>query len=335
MINLETFFINHFDSDRISDNNMDLFTQDHIERIKANNPANIYDEIITATEKAYNDYYAAKTSESFLLAQKEAATVNVEKYATEFIRLVSMKEGIVRGTWGIASPQYQEFYPHGITEYSKATRSQMNSLMDRFLQTATKHAGELPPNFVEAFTDIINNYKTHRTAQLGKMGTVSGEKQATAQSRDVLEIQLMYNVLFVAKENIGHPEAMKVYFTQHMIERSGKATEGEIIPVEALTGTVPQNGYLELMHGGFDANSEFRFTNTGQSVLRFYTSNLPDDPVPGTYLEVPAGEEATAFASELGSEENLFLMVFNPDTELEGAYEVLIKKQKVFFHSWN
>ena len=323
MIKLETFSINHFDSDRISDDNMDLFSQDHIERTKANNPGNIYDGIIANTEKAYGDYYTAKTSESFLLAQKEAATVYEEQDTTEFNTLVSMKEGIVRGTWGVASPQYQEFYPHGISEYTKANRAGLNELMDRFLQTATKYGEELPPNFVEAFATIIENYKAHRTAQLGKMGTVSGDKLTTAQNRDVLEIQLMYNVLFIAKENIGHPEAMKVYFTQHLIERAGKTDGGEQPPVEAMTGTVPQGENLELMHGGFDANSEFRFTNTGQSVLRFYTSNLPDDPVPGTYLEVAASEEATAFASELGSEENLFLMVFNPDTELEGGYEVL------------
>ena len=94
---------------------------------------------------------------------------------------------------------------------------------------------------------------------------------------------------------------MKVYFTQHYIERSGKS---------------------EILHGGFDGDSEFHFKNTGETTLQFYTANLPDDPVSGTVLEIAAGEEATALASALGSEENMFLMVYNVGIENEGEYAV-------------
>ncbi len=155
------------------------------------------------------------------------------------------------------------------------------------------------------------------------MGDLSGDKYETAHTRDLLEIQLMYNVLFIAKENIGDTDVAKIYFTQHHISRGSKTATGEIAPIDALTGTVAQDEKLELMHGGFDANTGFRFTNTGGGTLQFYTANLPGDPVPGTVLSIESGEETTAFASELGSEDNLFLMVYNPDMEIEGAYEVL------------
>jgi hypothetical protein len=325
MIKLETFFRNHFDSDIISDDRMDLFAQDHIARLKANNPGDIYSTLVTSTEKAYNDYYTAKTSESFTNAQKEAATVDVDRYAKEFNGLVSMKEGIIRGTWGKASAQYQEFYPQGINEYNIATRANLNDLMDRYLQTATKYVADLPANFVEAFATVINNYKTSRTRQLGKMGNVTGHKDATAKNRDVLETQLMYNLLFIAKENIGDTAATKIYFTQHLIERAGKAGNDETGPDKPLTGTVPAYASQEIMHGGFDANTEFSFANTGTVALSFYTANLPTDPVPGTTLEVPPGEQATAFASELGSEENLFLMVHNANDTTDGGFEVVVE----------
>ncbi len=322
MINLETFFRNHFDTQFISDDKMDLFAQDHIAHLKANNPENIYDPVITNTETAYNGYFSSKTNESISAAQKEAATVNVEKYAKEFVDMVSMKEGIIRGTWGKESSQYQEFYPHGITEYSKATRATMNELMERYLQTATKYATELSANFVDIFTTLINNYKTSRDLQLGKMGDVSGDKFETAQNRDVLETQLMSNVLVIANNNIGNPEVMKVYFTQHYIQRNGKSQSGPLTPEEYITGTVAAGEKSEILHSGFDGDSEFHFKNTGTTTLQFYTANLPADPVPGTVLEIAAGEEASALASALGSEENLFLMVYNLDIENEGEFEV-------------
>jgi hypothetical protein len=322
MINLEVFFSNHFNTERISDDKMDLFAQDHIARLKANNPGNIYDPVITNTESAYNGYFSSKTKESVSAAQKEAATVNVEKYAKEFIELVSMKEGIIRGTWGKESSQYQEFYPHGITEYSKATRSNMNELMERYLQTATIYTLELPANFIDIFTALINNYKTSRDLQLGKMGDVSGDKLETSQNRDVLETQLMSNVLVIANNNIGNLDVMKVYFTQHYIERGGRSQGDPLAPEEYITGTVAAGEKSEILHGGFTGDSEFHFKNTGEITLQFYTANLPADPVPGTVLEVAAGEEATAFASALGSEENMFLMVYNLDIENEGEYAV-------------
>jgi len=322
MINLETFFRNHFDTQFISDDKMDLFSQDHIARLKTNNPENIYDPVITNTERAYDDYFSSKTSESVSAAQKEAATINVEKYAKEFADLISMKEGIIRGTWGKESAQYQEFYPHGITEYTKAIRATMNELMDRYLQAATKYAAELPANFIDLFTAIINNYKTSRDLQLGKMGNVAGDKLETAQNRDILETQLMSNVLVIANNNIGNTDVMKVYFTQRYIERSGRSQGEPLAPEEYITGTVAAGEKSEILHGGFSGDTEFNFKNTGQTTLRFYTANLPDDPVPGTVLEVAAGEEATVLASSLGSEENLFLMVYNIDTGYEGEYEV-------------
>ena len=322
MINLEVFFRNHFNTDKISDDKMDLFAQDHIARLKTNNPENIYDPVITDTETAYNGYFSSKTKESVSAAQKEAATVNVEKYAKEFVELVSMKEGIIRGTWGKESSQYQEFYPHGITEYTKATRATMNELMERYLQTATKYAAELPANFIDIFTALINNYTTSRNLQLGKMGDVSGDKLETAQNRDILETQLMSNVLVIANNNIGNTDVMKVYFTQHYIERSGRSQGDPLAPDEYLTGKVAAGGKSEILHGGFTGDSEFIFKNTGTTTLQFYTANLPDDPVPGTVLEIAAGQEATALASALGSEENMFLMVYNLDIENEGEYAV-------------
>ena len=322
MINLETFFRNHFDTQFISDDKMDLFAQDHIARLKANNPENIYGPVIINTETAYNGYFSSKTNESISAAQKEAATVNVEKYAKEFVDMVSMKEGIVRGTWGKESAQYQEFYPHGITEYTKATRATMNELMNRYLQAATNYAAELPANFIDSFNTIINNYKTSRNLQLGKMGDVSGDKLETAQNRDILETQLMSNVLLIANNNIGNIDVMKVYFTQHYIQRNGRSQGDPLAPEEYITGTVAAGEKLEILHGGFSGDSEFIFKNTGETTLQFYTANLPADPIPGTVLEIAAGEEATALASALGSEENMFLMVYNLDLENEGEFEV-------------
>jgi len=318
MINLEVFFYNHFDTKRISDDKLDLFTQDHIERLKSNNADHVYDSMITNTQKAYTDYYSSKSSESFQLAQREASTIEVENYVTDFRKLVSMKEGIIRGTWGVKSSVYQEFYPSGISEYTHATRANLNELMDRYLQTATKYTADLPASFVEEFSNLIAAYKMHREAQLSTMATVSGDKLATAENRDVLEEQLMSNLLVIANNNIGKPAAMKVYFTQHYVERN-QSKESD---TNTLKGNIEQEQVLELWYDNFDATTEFTFKNTGSTRLQFYTALTPGDEVPENVLELQAGEEASSLAFELGAAENRYLMVFNPNVETSGAYFV-------------
>ena len=329
MIDLKTFFRSHFDTKEISDDNMDIFAQDHIERMKANNTGNIYDALITETEAAYNSYYTAKTGESYSEAQKEAGTVTVENLAEEFKSLVSQKEGIIRGTWGTGSAIYQEFYPHGITEYHLATRANLNDLMDRFVMAATAHTAELPAGFVEQFTQLVNDYKEARTAQLNMMGDVSGDKYETAQTRNILEIQLMKNVLFIAINNIGNPDAVEVYYRQHHIRRSTQPTGGEEpeTGTDPVTGTVAANTKAEVMEGGFDSNTLFNIKNTGTTPLHFYAAFLPGDPVPADPIQLTAGEQSAVYGSELSVEGNNFLMVFNPDMEEEGSFEVGIAVQ--------
>lgn len=321
MINLRVFPKNHFDTKEISDDNIDLFTQDHIERLKANNPDGKWDAIIAATEAAHQIYFTAKSEERHSTAVKEGATVTVENLATQFKALVSQKEGIIRGTWGKDSAIYQEFYPQGVTQYTNATYGNIKDLMDSYVQACTDHEAELPANFKETFTKLRDDFALARSAQLNKMGDVSGDKLATAEKRDVLEIQLMKNVLAIAADNVGNPDIIEVYFRQHYIRSSAQPGGGEGGGEELTSGIVGPQAKVTVQHGNFDANTEFRFINTGETVLQFYTANLPDDPVPGAVLELQPGEEAAAYASELGSEENLFLMVFNPDEEDEGSYE--------------
>jgi len=59
---------------------------------------------------------------------------------------------------------------------------------------------------------------------------VSGDKTETAGSRDVVEIQLMSNLLELAKLNIGEPDKLSVYFDQSIIRPDEPAEEEEPEP---------------------------------------------------------------------------------------------------------
>lgn len=330
MIDFAVYFKNHLDTEKVSDDSMNRFGQDCLSRLVSNNPGGIYTPLITATTAAYNNYATAMSSENYNSNVKEGSTLLVDQLKKQFIDLVAMKEGIIRGTFGKDAAQYQRFFPHGVDEYHQSTKANIQTLMAQFISGCGAYREQLPANFVVQFETLAASYKDARDLQLEHIGTVDGNKLDTAATRSILEIQLMTNLLTIAKNNIGKPAALDVYFDQSIIRRPTRSkTEGDLEEEEPMTGQVAAESKATIMHGGFDVNTGFSLRNTGATVLQYYTANLPDDIVPSNALTLQPGEEVETFASELGAEGNLFLMVYNTSTTTAGSYEVLITDETI------
>jgi hypothetical protein len=328
MIDFNSFFKNHFDTKNVSNDNLIKFGDANLYRMIANNPGDIYTPLITATTAAVNNFKGAVQAEDQSKSLKEGATVNVDKYQQQYIDLVSLKEGIISGTWGKDAAEYQHFIPHGLDEYHQATRSTIETLMARFNKAGDDHKSALPGGFIDPFKAITVNYIAARTLQLTLMGAAEGQKFSAANFRTALEIQLMTNVLTIALNNIGNLDVMSIYFDQSIIRKPAKKKEeGGEEADKPLAGTVEASKSAVVMHGGFDANTEFSLTNPGTTPLKFYTANMPGDPVPGATTDLQPGEQVETWASEMGGENNLFLMVYNPDTSTAGSYEVRIVEE--------
>jgi hypothetical protein len=327
MIDFSIYFKNHLDTDRVSDDNMNRFGQDALQRLIANNPGGLYTALVGPTTTAYNNYAQALGTQSLSESTKEGATVDVDQLKKAFIDLVAMKEGTIRGIWGKDSGTYQKFFPHGVEEYHTSTKANIQTLMSRFVGACGQHSGELPADFDVQFKTIQGNYITARNLQLGHIGTADGNNLATANMRNILELQLMKNMLTIAMNNIGNPDALSVYFDQSIIRQSSKKKEEGEAEEEIMSGQVAAQSSATIMHGGFDANTSFSLTNSGSTVIQYYTANMPEDPVPGTRVELQPGEVVETYASELGAEGNLFLMVYNTSTDTVGSYEVMINEE--------
>ena len=227
MLNLERFFKNIFNTKEISDNNTRKYAEDQLQRMIANNPAGIYNQLITDTTAAYNGYFGAITDEDSKTAIKEGSTIAMNNSMKAFQQDASQKEGIIKGTYGKDSATYQEFYPHGITEYTKATLGNVSTLMERMVTASTAHVADLGAPFVTLFTNHKTNFGTLRTAQLALIGTVAGKKDVSVTTRNAIEVQLMKNVFIIAYYNVGNLEAVNTYFDQSIIRHSqSSATDG-------------------------------------------------------------------------------------------------------------
>lgn len=330
MIDFAVIFKNHLDTEKVSDDSMNRFGQDCLGRLVGNNPAGLYTPLIAPTTAAYNNYATAMGTENYNSNVKEGSTILVDQLKKQFIDLVAMKEGIIRGTFGKGTPKYEVFFPNGVDAFHQSTKANIQMMMGSFTKACRDHSGDLPANFQVQFETLAASYGEARTVQLEHIGTVDGNKLVTASMRTILEIQLITNLLTIAKNNIGNPAALEVYFDQSIIRRPTRnKPESELAEEEPMTGQVAPESKAIIMHSGYDANTGLSLRNPGSTVVQYYTANMPDDPVPGTRVELQPGEEVETFASELGAEGNLFLMVYNTSTTTAGSYEVLITDETI------
>ncbi len=231
MMDLKKIFKNHFNTKNISDDNLRKFAEIHLQRLSANNGTSQFTSMITATTTAYQDYFGAMTNEDTKFAVQQGLTIAMNNIVETFKKQVSQKEGIVRGTFGKESPAYQEFFPLGVNEYTKATLANIEMLMNRIITAASNYGGTISADFIQEFITLRDTYKAAREAQLVKIGEVADQRTTTKVKRDVIENQLMKNVHLIAAMFIGDVDRCMDFFDQSFL-RDEKEEEEEPTPPE-------------------------------------------------------------------------------------------------------
>jgi len=227
MINMETFFKNHFNTDRISDENLRKFAEIHLQRMAAKNGGGAFTTMITDTTTAYGNYFGSINDEDTKFAVQQGLTIAMNNAVENFKKAISQKEGLVRGHFGKDSKEYQEFFPLGVTEYSKATLQNVEMLMQRFADAANRYTVELGAALATEFQGYLTAYQTARASQLLKIGEVVDSKTDTSFKRDDVENELMKNVHLIGAMYVGDINTCMDFFDQSFVRDSSNGGDDE------------------------------------------------------------------------------------------------------------
>lgn len=318
MLNLKNFFKNHFDTDRISDDNLNKFGKDHVQRLTANNSGGDYTSILTPTVSLVSAFSAAINAEIVESGIQKGNTLDVDKHIDNFQQLVRRREGLIHSVFGKDSSQYMAFFPLGLTEYNEATKANIEALMTRMKDRSIHYAAELGTAIGTEFTTILNNYVAQRDEQLLAFGQVEVLRTATATARAALVEQLGLNLLFIAGKNLGHPDRLDDFMDQSIIRRPSDSEDG------TLSGIVQGGAILNIESQGIDASTQFTLRNKGVTQLLFALSIATDTMPQAAGLTVAPGETRQVSASALGPAGNTFLNVQNLSADVAGGWEVMV-----------
>jgi hypothetical protein len=275
--------------------------------------------------KPIHDEYCGKWSDSVTaLSMRKSATLAQTLKMKELSKVkVPSWIATVLGVFPEDSPQYKAIFSKGRSPYRSGSIDYRIGIVDSTAKVLKNY-----PALAALQLDVENTHKSLLQAkelkELCDFNVEKASENLEIARTNVSDI-MFGNLGFLINKHYRNPSFIEKYFDLSLmkIHVSNNGTPPE---PEPQTGAVPALGTVTLLGGNFDANSYFRIRNTGKTLLKIYTSKLPDDVLPGSAVDVLAGQEVDVFASELGASTNMFLMVHNPDELAEGSYSFLMNE---------
>lgn len=234
MFDLSKLFTIPFEDPRISFGEHLAFSREHLRRVKAQNEsgdhAGQFAAIVAATQPLFDAFSLTMTDRDSTGVEREAETLAKNQALKTFQTAVSRREGLIRSAFDRTAPQYQEFFPQGLTEYAQATLENAEVLVDRMAAKTLKYVLQLGQPIVDEFAALRTAFKAALTTQQEQTGDVANAIRQRQAARVALSRQLMLNALDLAKLFLGQPERCADFFDLSIIKEPVRAKKEEPPP---------------------------------------------------------------------------------------------------------
>ena len=222
MIRISRYFENPFDDRQIAAEELRIFAEDHLGKVNSHNDsgplAGTLTAMVTATEAAFDPFDEALSGRAQEIGTQMGGTMTKDDALRLFKTKIRQREGTVRGVLAENTPQYREIFPGGLMYYTRATMQTIQARLDYAVEKFTKYQAELGAAVVAEITGLRSAFSAARDAQVGDKGEVSEARGMVKTTRRSLELQLLDNLLALAKLFKGQPEKAAEFFNQSLLE---------------------------------------------------------------------------------------------------------------------
>jgi len=210
---------NPFESARISNANLSTFAEKHAALLSSfSGPP----ELLLALTPLINNFKLQLAEISTSEGRKQAKTVSVDDLIDEIKKFISRKGGVVADKFPADSPAYQEFYPYGRVEYTKAAKKNIQVLVERFKDACIKHKSELGDEIGQQMSAYAQQLADVRKTQIENISGVKDKSSTLDTARTQLTTQLFLNLLTLTLNNINDTDKVNNYFDTSMLKRITK-----------------------------------------------------------------------------------------------------------------
>ena len=216
---------NPFSNSRVSDEKFDKFCQTHLARLESNNDAGTFTGFINVLRPVYISFANSITDESAEDALKEGKTISVEDAMRLMKSFVQRKQGAVQEKFGKGSAAYEEFFPHGMTEYSIAGMKKLEIIFTRFVNKCRSFKTQLGTQIGDEGQFLLDTFTTSRTLQLREIGEVKQMSNDSVEKRQILADAMFLVFLDLVKLFVAHQERVLDFYDPSIVRRAHNKEE--------------------------------------------------------------------------------------------------------------
>lgn len=255
--------INPFRTRKITDSRLANFSETVVKRLSSLDNAADYSLFINRLKPAVDAFKATLVGVDTSVSGSQSNTAQRAAFIKQFKTTMSEKEGaIAHGLGGFASAGYHAFYPHGVTEYSRATQERIPDLIGRVDQEAALHAAA----FDTSLATLLQSFKPGWDALADEVNgaVVSvGEKRASSSANRTAVEDILFDILHSVAGKSNTEQQVKTLFDFNLLyaKKRGKKTTGT---APGIGTTLPANGLTkEAISNGQDNHNGENHSSTG------------------------------------------------------------------------
>ena len=224
----ELFFTNLYDVPRIIDARLQVFTRNAIAAVNNSNPSNVFDAHVAALQASYDTYFGKSETKGVAKAERKGKTKTLNTITKEFADTVREKYNFIASVFPETSAQYTEFFPTGLTEFSRLTRANILAVSHRIATKATEYKAQLGG---QAFADIFTGYETAIEAAIKEQNKgktkVKSLQSDVINSRQPVEDALMKLMYKIGDTYWPDAEKCQSYFDFSLLFAASNSDEDE------------------------------------------------------------------------------------------------------------
>ncbi len=230
MIQPERLFENFFDDPKIIDVRLANFGSDCLNRLTEANVDDKFTPQINMLTPPLTQMKTELGEIAFALGQQKGKTQSVNGFIDTFGKRISALYGVIADKLGgEEQPAMQEFYPQGVTEYTRATKPRITVLLQRLKKAATDHAPALGIPLATELQDYEARWEIVRSGQQQKRGKVSENRTERTTARKDVEIALTRIIHNIADRYPGNVQQCMAFFDFTLLtaKKKGKGDEDD------------------------------------------------------------------------------------------------------------
>jgi hypothetical protein len=219
MNDLELYLKNPFANRHIGMDKLLAFTTDHLPRLERAGPGGVWPVRIAATQAALAAVNDGDVSNCVHLGERKAQAIAKRAFRRALPKRLAAIHVALMARYGEHAAELAEFFPLGRTGFRRCRDEMLAEMLDALSAAVSARAAELGPDLVAQAAALVTEWQPVHDASGAAAANKSATENARRQARSALERELFLNLLALAQQFPGQPEALGRFMERSLLTR--------------------------------------------------------------------------------------------------------------------